>query len=228
MALFGTLNVAGPANRQGTLQTLAQNAAQAVLRRQRLKQVLSQAAATGGGGAQSGPNTPFQSSMHGRSMGVRGATMRPDLAPDVLAQMARAAGRPGHVPDGGYGGVFRRGGGGFDFGALPSPDPSAHPSDVGSSPFHPAPVAPGGLPQNINPGGPMQPAPTGAPVSSPIPTPGGSGAIQPAPAEGSPAGPGTSAPHQWIPLGSGLFYDPVNDIVRGPSNAGLSSIDQRF
>jgi hypothetical protein len=230
MALFGTLNVAGPANRQGTIQSLAPKAAQAVLRRQRLKALLSQAAATTGAGAvRGGPGTPIHSSMRGHAVGTRGATMRPDITADQLAEMARSAGRAGHLPGGIGGGVFGQGGGGFDFGALPAPaDHSQAQASIGPSPFHRTPLAP-------------------APPANPVAPNGDGGGSPPVPEGGSPSGagnPGTFTPdayfsginttlpqnvHGWVPLGGGLFYDPVNDIVRGGSSGnGLVGPDAKF
>ena len=226
MALFGTLNVAGPANRQGTIQSLAQNAAQAVLRRQRLKALLSQAA--GAAGSHGGPGMPFNSSMRGHAVGTRGATMRPDLTRDQLAQMARSAGQAGHLPGGGVGGVFGQGGGGFDFGGLPAPaDHSQSQAEIGPSPFHLTPTAPAGA---ANPPAPSQPQSPSSPSGDTFsPTAYFNGIDQSNQVDQT--GPTLSTAHGWIPLGGGLFYDPVNDIVRGGSGSvgnGLVGVDGKF
>lgn len=222
MALFGTLNVAGPAHRGAQISALAQNAAQAVLRRQRLKQTLTQAAAMAGG--HGGGGVPMHSSTRGRPVGVRGATMRPDLAANTLAEMARSAGRAGHLPGGAAGGVFGQGGGGFDFGGLPAPaDHSQSLVLQGPSPFRSMPVAPAANAPAINrpPVGAQLTTPSGQPYINDNAGPTNPASV-PATIQATQDAGMPSAVHGWVSLGGGLFYDPVNDIVRGPS-AGVSN-----
>lgn len=221
MALFGTLNVAGPANRGATIQSLAQNAAQSVMRRQRLKALLQQATSAG---AHGGPGTPFQSSLNGRAVGTRGSTIRPDIPSDALAGMARAAGHSGHMP----GGVFGRGGGGFDFGAIPAPvDHSQSPASVGASPFHSAPIEP--APNAPIVGGGFAHAGSSAPAPTPGPAPSAPGGAYEGIQGAQGATPGNI--HGWISIGGGLFYDPETDMVRGGAPAmgnGLFGPDGKF
>jgi hypothetical protein len=70
MAIFQPVDMAGPAHRGGTIQQLAQAAAQNVMRRQRMRSLLAQGARAGSGGTQ-----PFRSSVQARPMGVRGSVL---------------------------------------------------------------------------------------------------------------------------------------------------------
>lgn len=245
MALFGTLNVAGPANRGNQIQQMAQNAAQNVMRRQKLQALLQQSAA-GAAAHGGGQGIPMRGSNAGHPVGVRGATMHPAINPDQLAAMARSAGQAGHMPDGSYGGVFGQGGGGYDFGGVPNAaDHNQSPQLLGPSPFQSVPTGPpqaagdprppvgafvsnpsipGGGYINDNAGPTNQAA---APVAGPNPAT-AVNTMQTADATQSASG---GAVRGWVSLGNGLFYDPVNDIVRGGSAGvgnGLVGQDGKF
>src|SRR5690242_21066974 len=122
------MNVMGPAHRGNTIQALAQNAAQGVLRRQRMRQLLQQgAAAAGTGGA--GVSKLFRSSMDGHGLGTRGGIQRPGLSQQVIAQLLRGSGGVATMPGGStarqLGGAYAAGGGGYDFGSIADPNDPA-------------------------------------------------------------------------------------------------------
>lgn len=102
-------------------------------------------------------------------------------------------------------------------------------------PMQPATQAGGG---DVNPGGPMQPV-GGSPYSPVDPTTGQPttvtpstspwiGSVSPSDAGGMYQAPdsGQSNVHGWVSLGNGLWYDPVNEMVRG--SAGMDPVDRRF
>lgn len=98
--MFQPFDVQGPAHRLGQVQQLAQNAAQNVMHRQRLRALISQTlgAAQGAGG---GMGNPLHGSFNARAMGGRGEVYRPEMLPGYN-----------------FPGANR---GGPEFGALPSP-----------------------------------------------------------------------------------------------------------
>lgn len=245
MALFGTLNVMGPAHRGAQLQSLAQTAAQNVMRRQRMKALLrtgaAAAAQAGAGHAAGGPGMRIRGSAMHSMVGTRGHIQRPNLTADQLAQMARSAANQGHLPDGRLGGVYGPGGGGFDFGSIPdSSDHSQSPASLEAT----AAVQGGGEPPKgtpaLNPsyvsdgqGGYtyVGPDPSTLQPGQAYPNPDGSGtSYAPIPGMDAPA-PSGNVGTNLIPLGNGMYYDPVADAIRGIGHSdsqGLSSIDRKF
>lgn len=204
------------------IQALAQNAAQNVLRRQRMRKLLQASAVMSGGGG--GVSQLMRSSLQGRMTGARGHIQHPGFDAQTLAAMLRGAANQATLPGGGLnaglGGMFAMGGGGYDFGSIADPsDPSQSPRSIDPTQVQTNPTSPGG--PNPNVGG--QPG-TGY----------NSGPSQGQNTQAGPVYPGgdptnVSLPggtHGWIPLGGGMFYDPVNDIVRGQQQ--LNPIDNKF
>jgi len=118
MAIFNPIDVMGPAHRGAQIQQLAQNAAQNVMRRQKMRSLIAQGAR---GAAQAGAGQPINSSARMHPTSLRGLT----LAGAGMAAPGAQGGRGVGPSDGSLG----AGGGGYDYPSLPSPaDPmqSAH------------------------------------------------------------------------------------------------------
>jgi hypothetical protein len=218
------------------IQALAQNAAQNVLRRQRMRKLLQAGAAAAGAAGGGGVTRLMRSSMEGRGMGVRGHVQRPGFDAQTLAAMLRGAANQATLPGGGLsanlGGMFSMGGGGYDFGAIADPnDPSQSPRSIDPTQVTQNAVAPVGITdQNYGPpDNPYVPGSPGEPGINSGPSQGTNINAGPVLPGGDPTNvalpPGT---HGWIPLGGGMFYDPVNDIVRGGSSPSLNPIDSKF
>ena len=204
MAIFSHVDMMGPAHRQNQVQALAQKAAQNVLRRQRLRKLI-QAGASAAQGQGGSTGMPVRSSMMHPAPGVHGHG-RPNLAPNVLQQMIQGAGAPGAPMPG----AVNPSGGGFDFNSIPDPtDPHQSPASL-----------PDGAPKSgYGPSGTSGIAPDGSYIGDqaysaqfPQDNPDSGGAMD------APALPGNG---QLIPLGGGLFYDPINDTVTGGSGNAI-------
>lgn len=243
MAFFQPVNVMGPAHRGATIQMLAQNAAKSLAMRQRLRGIIHQGApdsvAGGAVGGAGSPTSMIHGSFQGHSVGERGGVQRPALTMQQLQDMiSRASGKFGSGPDGRFGGMTNPGGGGFDFGSIPDPgDPHQSPASIGSAPLQPVPAA--GTPAP-NPsftangsGGYTYSGPPAASLSpgQAYPSPSGSGtSFAPTPGMDAPA-PSGNVGTTLIPLGNGMYYDPVADAIRGigqSDSAGLSTVDKKF
>lgn len=214
----------GGANGPASIQQLAQNAAQNVLRRQRMKALLQAGASSAAGeGSAMGGARPVHGSFAPHTMQLNPGQFR--LPYQTLAGLA--AGARGSHAGFGTGGVIGGGGGGADFASLPNPhDHSQSPSSViGPQPTQPAPApaTPGGQGQILHVGESTNPVGGSSPYD-------GQGPVLPGAVNSSP---GVPTGVNWIPLGGGLFYDPENDLVRGGSsavapNGGLNPVDKRF
>lgn len=210
--IFAPQNVAGPANRGGVIQQLAQGAAQNVMRRQKLKALLQ---TTAGQAAGSGAAQPFRASTMGHATGVRGAVMRPAGAAHgglALTQLNGAGGGGVGVP----GLAQYADPGQADLPSLPGNDPTQSPVSTAPIPVMVPPDAPNGA-------GASYPTPQTAQAAAS--SPGAPGVTDPGSANfGDASGSGGNVTPGWIPLGGGVFYDPVNDIVRG--GGGTASAGQ--
>lgn len=205
------VNHAGPAS----IQQLAQNAAQNVLRRQRMKAMLGKAssAAGAGGPLDIGGGRRISGSFVNHPNGSQGGFRLPYQTLQSLQQAAQQYGN---------GGMFGPGGGGADFGSLPDPqDPYQSPGSLNPPQAQPAPSIGDAI-------GPTPPQSGVDAVNQIVPN-GAQGTNLPVD-NGGQAGPNGAT--GWVPLGGGLFYDPTNDIVRGGNSAapanGLNPIDKRF
>lgn len=219
MGIFQPVNVAGPANRSGQIQKLAQTAAQNVMRRQRMRSLIhSGAAAAGRAASVGGTSNPIASSLRMRPTGSRGSILRPPMSVGggSLASMLASAAERATTPGGDIGGMFGAGGGGFDFGSLPDPnDPRQSFTDLAMPMAQDTPApAEGTSPRVTAPGGYEQLTyPTTAAASASNEA--GSLNMQ------NPAGVDTSgASGGLVHLGNGLYYDPVSDSLRGGNPAG--------
>jgi hypothetical protein len=186
VSIFAPQNVMGPAHRGNMVQQLAQNAAQNVMRRQKLKALLQNA--TGQGHAVGG-GQPFRSSVMGHTTGVRGATFRPgQAAPFGSPGGASFLSAGGTMPVANYPDA-----GPQDLPSLPSNDPAQSPSST----------QPGPTTSGLGPDGTyIGDAAYSAQFPQDNPDSGG--------AADSPALPGNG---QLIPLGNGTFYDPATDTI---------------
>jgi hypothetical protein len=240
MAIFNPVDMMGPAHRGAQIQKLAQNAAQNVMRRQRMRSLIhagASVAGRGAGGASGGVGggIPFQSSMRARPQGTHSTFMRPPGGPQSIAEILASAGQRAQSPSGGF---FGNAGGGFDFTSLPDPnDPrQATPDTMPRPGLSAAPPAAPAAPDA---------APSADPTAAPVPT-NTTTATPPAPqfytgpdgqpASYSPAAPapgtfsydtgvvptatgtatlGSAASVGVIPLGNNMYYDPVTDSIHG-------------
>jgi hypothetical protein len=193
MTLFQPVDMMGPAHRGGQFQQMAQMAAQNVLRRQKLRALIQQSAA----GARGGTAQPFRGSTHMRPLGGnRGGLFRPP-GQDVSTAHAPGAPPPFSYPDPGP----------MDLPSLPDPtDPSQSPQSI---------QAPNQFDPTQTP--PPLTAPSGfspAPQTAPSGFGGGTPPPQTAPS-GFTGGGDASGGGGLIPLGNGMYYDPVTDTVHG-------------
>jgi hypothetical protein len=208
MAIFQPVDVTGPANRGGTIQQLAQGAAQNVLRRQRMRALLAQGARGAAGGTQ-----PFRSSLQARPMGVRGSVLagvgRAGSKSQLISQMLD----PSHRDGGGFG-QYGPGGGGYDYPSLPDPNDASQSRQS----------------SDANPSLPTTPAPARAadPVAGVVGASGQAGGNNPLAPSVDPTSVDTSGANGGlINLGGGLYYDPVTDAVHGGNPiGGYSALQQ--
>lgn len=232
MAIFQPVDMMGPAHRGAQIQQLAQNAAQNVMRRQRMKSLIQSSASAAGQAAQTGTGAmggfgggggnPFQGSMRGRPQGQRGSILRPPMSLGSSLADLMASGAAARLPGtSDTGGMYGPGGGGFDFGSLPDPnDMSQSPASMGSIPAHETPPAPptGAAPITAPGGGTGIAYPTTA-AAGRSPEAGMGAAANPAAVDTSGASGGL------VHLGNGLYYDPVTDSLRGGNpSGGLSAM----
>lgn len=214
MSIFAPQNVMRPAHRGGVIQHLAQGAAQNVMRRQKLKALLQHTAGQAGGHTV-GRGQPFRASTQGHATGVRGAVQRPPQFMHGLGATAQAFQGQGFAnqadmfsqPDPGT----------LDLPSLPdAADPSQSPSST-SGPQVVDPTDPGSGSAAEAPAASYYIGPDGQPVQyspAPAPSPGtysyDTGVLAGGVQIGSPQANGAS-----IPLGNGLFYDPISDAIHG-------------
>lgn len=201
MAIFQPVNMTGPAHRGPQIQQLAQQAAQNVMRRQRMRSMLKTSAAAARGAVPGGGQGLMTA-----QRGVHTVLSHPGLVPNMGSAFAPGSNTVGPASPQDPG-LYNAAGGGADFQSLPDPtDPSQSPASVGGPVQIPLPPgfgsAPGG--PEFNPGvgggssGPIASPGLGGSVGGPIYTPG---------VGGSSGG--------LIPLNGGLFYDPATDSVVG-------------
>lgn len=192
--MFHPFNVQGPANRVNQVQQLAQNAAQNVLQRQKLRALLSQT--LGGAPSTAGGGNPIRGSFNHSEMGQRGDVYRPMLLPGY-----------GNSVGFGHGNPFN--GAGTEFGSLPGSDPGQSPQSYGPPP----PQRPVSSPPQ-RPASPAQSSPSGgatpAAPSAPLPNAPGGGYINPV-WQSLPGSPSSNL----VTLANGFRYDPVSDQVFG-------------
>lgn len=224
MAIFQPVNMMGPAHRGGQIQQLAQQAAQNVMRRQRMRSMLRTSA---------GAARPAVTGAQGLLTAQRGHTgiPHPGLIPNMSAGLMAAAG-PGAVPIQPVDtGALNSSGGGLDFQSIPdATDPQQSPQLGGNTPPAGTPPPPyAGAPYL---GGDRQPVPP-APSTGGAGTGAASAALAGAASAGNavggvgslfgPGGAISPANAGLIPLNGGLFYDPSTDKVVGSSAAGSAS-----
>jgi hypothetical protein len=214
--IFNPVDMMGPAHKSNqTLQQLAQAASQSVLRRQKMRNLISQGA-RGGAGAGPGMGQPFRSSLNGRPGGVKSS---------VLMRMLGGPGANGMSNGHGSDGVFGNAGGGFDYPSLPAPASQRDPAQSFQS------TTPNLVAQvPAAPPGPMQPTPPPPGVATPqsvaaqggFATSSGSGYTLVGPDSKMAGHVDTASPDvSMIHLGDGIFYDPNTDtIARHPGQQG--------
>lgn len=198
MALFQPVNVMGPAHRGNQISALAQNAAQNVMRRQKMKSLLRGGAA----GARAGSAQQFQSSMRAHPQGVHGGTFAASGTGDAmsrLAQMFAGGDTPMQQSDPG----MNPSGSGYDFPSITDhTDPSQSPGST-----QPGPQIGNAIPQQppgLGAGGWTPPGTTyqgvgGLPIGGALQ--GGTDYVEP------------------IHLGGGMYYDPATDTVTNGTQA---------
>jgi hypothetical protein len=204
------LNVAGPANRGPLLQQLANNAAQNVMRKQRMRALLQQSAHSAGSQAAAGVGV--HSSMRAHPMGVRSQTFQPYAGMAGGATAGALGALVSQQQDVGGGGN----GGGYDFASLPHPSGPTVSTSPNLTPQPP------GLATGWNPSFDPQGNYIG---SGPGPQP---------PDQAQPGGT-MQVSNGLIPLGNGMFYDPINDAIRGggavvaaQGGNNLNPVDRKF
>jgi hypothetical protein len=198
MAIFNPIDMMGPAHRGAQVQQLAQNAAQNVLRRQKMRALLAQGAR---GAAQAGAGQQINSSARMHPTGLRGLTLHGAGGLDMH-------GAPNGLGGNAFGndGSMGNAGGGYDYPSIPAPvDPmqSAQSTVPGAVSQVPAPPAPSAQTAQTS---------ASAPIVAPTTNPDGTQM-----SVGNDMG--VHLATDPIHLGGGLYYDPNTDTVTG----GLST-----
>jgi hypothetical protein len=198
VSIFAPQNVMGPAHRGNVIAQLAQTAAQNVMRRQKMKSLIQSTASRAGAG---GANQPFRGSTMGHSTGVRGAVMRPGGAGAAPGMAGLLQGMQGAPTGGGFANYPDPGP--ADMPSLPSQDPTQAPGETAPGPVSAAPQ-------------PAAPQPDTTPQQAQAIYSGG-GAVY---SGMLPNGTTTNDNMNAIPLGNGLFYDPMTDsVMHSPGSA---------